>query len=150
MLRLGFVNILSSQFADFASFCLLFQRLGSQILKIINLCGVARQAVDHHITRHLQCWQHLAHNCQQMNQRLFRLRPKCHYLHHIGKDIRRNQLNCRIVSACFYDESFLGYIKRIATACHSSSMIKTRFWQRYFILLAIRWEQTRRCVSTPT
>lgn len=74
---------------------------------------------------------------------LFRIRPKCHYLHHIGRDVRRNRLNVRLTSACFYDESFLGYIKRIAVSCHSTSMIRTRFWQRYFLFLGLRFEKIR-------
>lgn len=92
------------------------------------------KAFDHHISLHLQCWQHLASECEQRSIKLFRLRPKCHYLQQIGQDTKRNLLNPRLMSACFYDESFLGYVKRIATQCHSSSMIKSRFWQRYYSL----------------
>ncbi|CAK9047631.1 unnamed protein product, partial [Durusdinium trenchii] len=44
------------------------------------------EAVHRHITRHLQCWQHLAHVCELRSLRLFRLRPKCHYLQHIAED----------------------------------------------------------------
>ena len=100
---------------------------------------------EKHVNLHLQSWQHLAHYCQRNGMFLFRLRPKTHYLQHIGTDVRRHKLNPRLVSACFYDESFLGYIKRVATMCHSSTMVRERFWQRYFMLLAVRFQRSRAC-----
>lgn len=101
------------------------------------------QAVNRFILQHLQCWQGLAHECAMENVFLFRLRPKTHYLQHIGADVERNQLNPKLVGSCFCDESFLGYIKRIAVKCHAGSMVKIRFWQRYFLLLSLRFEKRR-------
>ena len=107
-------------------------------------CQTCVEEVKRCIDLHLQCWQHVAASCVERRLKMFRLRPKAHYLQHLGRDIARNHVNVRLVSACFYDESFLGYIKRIACACHSSSMIKDRFWQRYLINMALRFENDRR------
>ena len=103
----------------------------------------ALQAVKHYIMEHLKCWQHLAHDSQLEGMHLFRLRPKAHYLQHIARDCARNLINPRLVTACFYDESFLGYIKKVAVGCHSTTMIRQRFWQRYMLFLSIRFEKNR-------
>ena len=84
------------------------------------------QALDLHITQHLQCWQHLANESLRDGMMLFRLRPKAHYFHHIGRDAARNRLNPRLVANCIHDESFLGYIKKIAVRCHSSTMVERK------------------------
>ena len=120
----------------------LCQNNGGFIKKIFCF-EVALKAFDSHVTLHLQSWQHLAHWCQMNNVYLFRLRPKCHYLQHLGRDTKRNRLNPRLVSACFSEESFLGYVKRIAVKCHSSSMIRERFWQRYLMFMAVRFQNNR-------
>ncbi|CAJ1388897.1 unnamed protein product [Effrenium voratum] len=94
---------------------------------------------------HLQCWQHIASLCERRKWRLFKIVPKHHYFQEMAQDLKRNLVNPNRAHACWYDESFLGYIKKIATACHSSSMIQSRFWQRYLLLLAMRFEDARRC-----
>ena len=101
------------------------------------------QALNYFVTLHLQCWQHLASRCQNDGVYLFRLRPKTHYLHHIGRDAERTLLNPRLPTSCFYDESYLGHIKGIAKHCHSGTMIRERFWQRYFLFLSLRFHQRR-------
>ena len=46
-----------------------------------------------------------------------------------------------------YDESFLGYVKHIAIRCHNGTMVKERFWQRYLLFMAIRFEKNRACTK---
>lgn len=101
------------------------------------------EAMKYFVDQHLQCWQHLASRCQRDGIFLFRLRPKTHYLQHIGQDAERLLLNPRLLTSCFCDESYLGYIKGIAKQCHSLSMVKSRFWQRYFLFLSLRFEKAR-------
>ena len=107
--------------------------------------GILLQAYNACVIEHLKCWQHLAHQCARDNIFLFRLRPKGHYHQHMGRDVERTRLNPRLVMSCMYDESFLGHIKRIAKACHAWTMVKERFWQRYLLLLALRFEEHRSC-----
>ena len=107
--------------------------------------GILLQAYNACVVEHLKCWQHLAHQCARDNIFLFRLRPKGHYHQHMGRDVERTRLNPRLVMSCMYDESFLGHIKRIAKACHSWTMVKERFWQRYLLLLSLRFEEHRSC-----
>lgn len=97
-----------------------------------------------YVFQHLKSWQHLAHHCLERRVFLFRLRPKAHYLQHIGVDCARNRINPRLLTACFYDESFLGYIKLIACRCHSGTMIRERFWQRYFLHIGLLFEKNRK------
>lgn len=109
--------------------------------------GLPLKAFERYIHLHLQCWQHLARNFQVKGMFLFRLRPKCHYFQHTCMDVRRNRLNPRLAHSCMYDESYLGYIKRVAIMCHSGSMIKTRFFQRYLMFMANRFENHRACAG---
>ncbi|CAJ1394073.1 unnamed protein product [Effrenium voratum] len=103
------------------------------------------QEIHRLFVTHLQCWQHIASLCERRKWRLFKIVPKHHYFQEMAQDLKRNLVNPNRAHACWYDESFLGYIKKIATACHSSSMIQSRFWQRYLLLLAMRFEDARRC-----
>lgn len=96
---------------------------------------------------HLKCWQHLAHECLEKKINLFRIRPKAHYHQHISRDAERTRLNPRLLMSCIYDESFLGYIKQIACKCHSGTMIRKRFWQRYLLYLGLTFEKNRRNAS---
>ena len=110
-----------------------------------SVWGLLLQAYNACVLEHLKCWQHLAHQCARDNIFLFRLRPKGHYHQQMGRDVERTRLNPRLVMSCMYDESFLGHIKRIAKACHSWTMVKERFWQRYLLLLSLRFEERRSC-----
>ncbi|CAJ1394075.1 unnamed protein product [Effrenium voratum] len=111
----------------------------------IILCPHDAEEIHRLFVTHLQCWQHIASLCERRKWRLFKIVPKHHYFQEMAQDLKRNLVNPNRAHACWYDESFLGYIKKIATACHSSSMIQSRFWQRYLLLLAMRFEDARRC-----
>ena len=69
---------------------------------------------------------------------LFYLRPKHHYLMHLGQQVARTRINPRRVMSCFNDESFLGYLKRIGIKCHKAT-VGQRMLQRYALYLELRW-----------
>lgn len=104
--------------------------------------GHLLEAVSKHLEAHLVAWQKAAHICEQKELRLYKLRPKHHYMDHMAKDLGRNCLNSLKLMACFGDESFLGYLKRIGVQCHSSNMME-RLFQRYLLFLALRWRDAR-------
>lgn len=91
---------------------------------------------------HLISWQHLAHECEVKKMKLFKIRPKHHSADHLASQLARTKLNPRRVMACFGDESFLGYIKRVGVKCHASTMM-SRIFSRYLIFLALRWKDAR-------
>ncbi|CAK9059150.1 Uncharacterized protein SCF082_LOCUS31390 [Durusdinium trenchii] len=91
---------------------------------------------------HLISWQHLARQCEVKGWKLFRLRPKHHQLDHLAIQVARTKLNPRKVMACFSDESFLGYLKRIGVRCHVSNMMD-RLFQRYIMFLSLRWHDAK-------
>ena len=66
---------------------------------------------------------------------LFRIRPKLHYMWHQALQIREWRINIGIF-ATFHDETFLGKIKMVATACHGKTMT-SRVYQRYLLCLAL-------------
>ncbi|CAL1135367.1 unnamed protein product [Cladocopium goreaui] len=86
---------------------------------------------------HLVAWQHLASFFENLGECLFKLRPKHHNVNHMAQDVPRTRLNPRKVQACFNDESFLGYVKRIGVRCHQSNMME-RLYQRYLLYLSLR------------
>ena len=85
---------------------------------------------------HLQSWQLLALRLE--NLRIFRIRPKHHYLQHLADDLRNSRLNPRCMQ-CMDDESFLGRVKRMASKCHAAS-VSVRCLQRYILHLSMRWK----------
>ena len=66
---------------------------------------------------------------------LFRIRPKLHYMWHQANQIREWRINLGVF-ATFEDETFLGKIKMVATACHGKTMT-SRVYQRYLLCLAL-------------
>ena len=89
---------------------------------------------------HLVAWQHLASFFENLGEFLFKLRPKHHNVDHMAQDVPRTRLNPRKIQACFNDESFLGYVKRIGIRCHQSNMME-RLYQRYLLYLSLRWRE---------
>ena len=69
----------------------------------------------------------------------WKVRPKCHYLDHSLRDMRKYRWNPRFF-ACWCDEDYMGRITRLASRCHRSTVTSTALL-RYFILLAHRWMQ---------
>lgn len=103
---------------------------------VLDACDA--QEVGQNFEIHLVSWQHIASQCEMKGLRLYKLRPKHHYMDHTGEDVKRTHLNCLKLMACFNDESFLGYLKRIGIRCHSSKMME-RLFQRYLLFLGLRW-----------
>lgn len=99
---------------------------------------IPHKVVTDSLDAHLVAWQHLAYMSQQQGLRLYKLRPKHHYLYHVARDAQRTRLNALKLQACFNDESFLGFLKKIGVQCHASSMMN-RLMQRYLLFLALRW-----------
>lgn len=86
---------------------------------------------------------HLAHKCEEKGEKLFKLRPKHHSIHHMSSQALKTKLNPRKVMSCFPDETFLGYLKRIAIRCHAAGVL-TRTYQRYLMFLGFRWRDGRK------
>ena len=81
--------------------------------------------------------------CNHTHERLlFRPRPKNHYMGHLTDQTVRLRLNPRDL-ACWQDETYLGFVKKLTRMCHGSSVLKTSLL-RYFLCLALRWEARRR------
>ena len=84
---------------------------------------------------HLKSWQLLALRLETL--RVFRLRPKHHYLQHLADDLPMTRLNPRCMQ-CMDEESFLGRVKRMASKCHARTT-SIRCLQRYILHLSMRW-----------
>jgi len=78
-----------------------------------NLQPMTSEETGKNLEVHLVAWQHLASFFENLGECLFKLRPKHHNVDHMAQDVPRTRLNPRKVQACFNDESFLGYVKRI-------------------------------------
>ena len=113
-----------------------------KLIKTDDCMVLSLQEISASCELHLIAWQHLACECQKRSMRLFKLRPKHHSLDHMSSQLARTKLNPRKVFSCFADESFLGYLKRIGTRCHASTMTK-RIFERYLMFLALRWRDAR-------
>ena len=100
------------------------------------------RAVAARINEHLLSWQHLAGRSQAKGVRLWKLRPKSHYLWHIAATTQESRINPRFLMSCMQEESFLGYIKRIGCSCHSASLMP-RLMARYLLYLGHRFQKTR-------
>ena len=93
-------------------------------------------------------WQGMFTSCRAIGLSRWGFRPKHHYLEHLGEQVRRTQINPRILS-CIQDESFLGQIKHVATKTHSASAL-LRIFQRLLLNLGQRFEDTRKEFRGPT
>ena len=89
------------------------------------------------ILLHLRTWQVLAARLEHL--RVFYIRPKHHYMHHVAEDLLRTRLNPRSYQ-CFDDEAFLSRVKSISTKCHALTMTQ-RCLERYLLHLSFRVEQ---------
>ena len=91
---------------------------------------------------HLRTWQRLALKFEALGIALCKIRPKHHYLQHIGLYVAATRVNVRIHQN-FNSESYMGKMKKIAVKCHSASMM-LRVQQRYVLYLALSWERAKR------
>lgn len=89
---------------------------------------------------HLVAWQELAHLAGEKGLFLFYLRPKHHYMMHLGEQVLRCKVNPRRAMTCSNDESFLGYIKQTGVRCHKAA-VNLRVLQRYALFLELRWQE---------
>ena len=105
-----------------------------------NLQPMTSEETGKNLEVHLVAWQHLASFFENLGECLFKLRPKHHNVDHMAQDVPRTRLNPRKVQACFNDESFLGYVKRIGVRCHQSNMME-RLYRRYLLYLSLRWRE---------
>ena len=104
---------------------------------LVLSCEEAREA-ERLLGMHLDVWQWLASEAAA-NQRLrYFIRPKHHCMVHVRCQLR-DRMNPLAV-ACFNEEAFLGYIKRIGRSCHGRTASQ-RIAERYSLVL--RW----RCVE---
>ena len=94
------------------------------------------------IRRCLLHWQGMKAACVAAKVLRWGFRPKHHFLEHMAESVQRTRLNPQHL-ACWQDESFLGYVKHVATKCHSATAI-LRIFQRLTLNLRQRFEQTRR------
>jgi hypothetical protein len=94
---------------------------------------------------YLLSWQKLASDKQRVLAMRYKIRPKHHYLQHIGLDLLRTRLNPRYFSSCFDDESFLGNIKRIAVKCHGATTC-IRVMRRHLLFLRLQWHKRRQAM----
>lgn len=91
--------------------------------------------------KHLRCFYCISNPMRGLrrsfNQKLmvFKVRPKLHYIWHQACQIKEWRINMGVF-ATWSDESFLGKIKLVATACHGKTMT-SRVYQRYLLCLAM-------------
>lgn len=97
--------------------------------------------VHHHIMAALSHWQALYQSCQSANVKRWKMRPKHHYLEKIGDFVKRTRFNGRHMS-CFQDESYLGFLKHVATKCHSTTVL-TLVFQRILLNLSQRFKNSK-------
>lgn len=84
---------------------------------------------------HIKSYAWLAAKFDSERLMAFKIRPKFHYLWHQACQIREWRINMGVF-ATWSDESFLGKIKLVATACHGKTMT-SRVYQRYLLCLAM-------------
>ena len=84
---------------------------------------------------HIKCYAWLASFFYNARVMVFRIRPKLHYIYHQAIQLRQWKINIGVF-ATFHDETFLGKIKAVATACHGKTMTY-RVYERYLLCLAL-------------
>lgn len=90
-----------------------------------------------HLLHYQGIWQY--YNSKGVKR--WKIRPKHHDLEHIAKITKKTLINPRL-TACWQDESFLGQVKKVATKCHSSTVL-LRVFQRIILNLSVRWKNSR-------
>lgn len=97
--------------------------------------GDAQEASDClHMFVRAFAWLALA--CHGGEDRLFKCRPKLHYLIHTADDLLQLRLNQLKIFSTFTEESFLGKIKAIALQVHGRTLT-TRVFQRYILAVGV-------------
>eukprot|EP00435_Cladocopium_sp_Y103_P011382 s2437_g3.t1 len=94
----------------------------------------AREASDM-LFLHIKSYAWLAAYFYNERVMVFRIRPKLHYIYHQAIQLREWRINIGVF-ATFHDETFLGKIKAVATACHGKTMTH-RVYERYLLCLAL-------------
>ena len=84
---------------------------------------------------HIIAYSWLAAYFYKLRIMVFRIRPKLHYIYHQAVQLREWRINMSVF-ATWSDESFLGKIKLVGTACHGKTMT-SRVFQRYLLCLAL-------------
>jgi len=84
---------------------------------------------------HVKAYAWLAAFFYTERKMIFRIRPKLHYIWHQAMQLKKWRINIGAF-ATFHDESFLGKIKAVATACHGKTMT-ARVYERYILCLAL-------------
>ena len=87
----------------------------------------------------IRTWLQLAARAISKGQKMFKVRPKLHLLHHVFLCHRRSRRNPG-VDICFMDEDFIKHITRISAHTHKSTMA-LRTIQRYLAGLRQRMEK---------
>ena len=93
------------------------------------------------LTAHLIHWQGLRELSLSEGVSRWKARPKHHSEEHLAFAALRNRLNPRATTT-FQDEAFLGFLKKVAVMC-SSSTVLLRCFQRLLLGLSQRWQDLR-------
>ncbi len=95
--------------------------------------------------RYLVVYKYLAISAYQSRQRLWKIRPKNHYIMHTCLEMKETLLN-PFCWTCFMDEDFMGKVKRLSQKCHRRT-VSLRTIQRYRLLVAVRWHRRAKKMS---
>lgn len=89
------------------------------------------------------CFAWLALSCCDSDLRLFKCKPKLHYLMHTAEDLGVWKLNQLKLFATFSEESFLGRLKSISVQVHGKTLT-LRVFQRYILSIAVSLHQFKK------
>ena len=125
-----------------ATCCYFLQR----VVELLDQAGLVLDASEAEeackaVHAHLKCYAWLALKAHDLRLPLFRVRPKTHYLYHIGDAIKRWRINFNAFHV-FDEESFLGKIKSIAVKVHGATLTQ-RVFERYCLCLALYLHQQK-------
>lgn len=117
-----------------------------RVIEILDQSGLILEEAEAEeacraVHAHIKSYAWLALKAHDMRLALFKVRPKTHYLYHVGDSIKRWRLNFNAFHV-FDDEAFLGKIKSIAVKVHGSTLT-LRVFQRYCLCLALYLHQQR-------
>ena len=91
---------------------------------------------------HLYSYQPLAEIAHGQGLRLWKIRPRHHWLCQMLGFTMRSRAN-PLRYACFVDEDFMGKVKGIGTACHEGTASSAAI-TRWLLVQAVRWERRKR------
>ena len=86
----------------------------------------------------LRSYQYLANKCLETETALYKVRPKCHAVHHMILQLADGE-NPRFYST-FMDEDLMGKVARVAVKCNPKTM-STTVIQRYSDMVWERWSR---------